>query len=169
MLRVLLAAVLAVSMMPALLPAPATATAQFPDLIFIEGRKHELYSNPLEKYFGPGNPRPKFRSPHTANWRGYIATWEIDGNMLYLKDLTAWTQTGEVGMEFLFPGQPGRVAATWFTGTLRVPQGKVIQPVHMGYLTVHKRDLILTIDQGRVVKQEIIHNTPGVGPPPLPR
>lgn len=34
--------------------------------------------SPLEQYYSPGNPRPKFRAPNTATGRGYIATWEID-------------------------------------------------------------------------------------------
>ena len=139
----------------------AWATAQMPDLIIIEGQEHHLYSNPLEKYFGPDNPRPKFRRWHTANWRGYVATWEIDGGVLYLKALRAKLPTGEmVGLEYLFPEHKGRVEATWFTGKLRVPQGKRLQYRHMGYQSVFERDLIITIEAGKVVDQQVLHNRP---------
>jgi len=33
-----------------------------------------------------------------------------------------------VGLEALSPGQKGPVAATWFTGKLKVTQGKILKP-----------------------------------------
>jgi hypothetical protein len=69
----------------------ALATTQFSDILYLNGQKHSLDSLPLEPYYGPGNPRPKFRAPNTATWRGYIATWEIDRGVLYLKTIQAWT------------------------------------------------------------------------------
>lgn len=145
-----------------LAPQAALATTQFPDLIYLEGQKYSLFSLPLEQYYGPGNPRPKFRAPNTALWRGYIGIWEIKGGVLYLKDIQAWTQQGEVGLEALFPGQKGPVAATWFTGKLRVPQGKVLKP----YVPhpIYEKYLMITVEKGRVVSQEIIDN-PGGQPP----
>ena len=110
-----------------LVPEAALATTQFSEILYLDGQKHSLDSLPLEPYYGPGNPRPKFRAPNTATWRGYIATWEIDGGVLYLKAIRAWTDQHEVGLEALFPGQKGPVAATWFTGKLRVPQGKILR------------------------------------------
>jgi hypothetical protein len=142
-----------------LAPAEAPATAQFPDIIYIDGRKHSLYSNPLEKYFSRERSRPPFRSPNTANWRGYIAVWEIDRGRFYLKDLEAWLPQGKAGLEAVFPGHKGRVPATWFSGALRVPQGRMLKPVHMGYLSVYEKDLVIIIDKGKVVRQEVIDNT----------
>jgi hypothetical protein len=146
-----------------LVPQAALATTQMPDVIIIDGQKHSLYSLPLEQYYRAGHPRPKFRSPNTANWRGYIATWEIAQGRLYLQSIRAWTGQGEVGVGALFPGQKAPIPATWFTGQLRVPQGKVLrvsvpQPIH-------ERDLIITVEKGRVTKQEIVDNAGRVGPP----
>src|SRR4030065_169020 len=87
-----------------LVPEAALATTQFPDILYLNGQKHSLDSLPLEHYYGPGNPRPKFRAPNPATWRGYIATWEIDRGVLSLKAIRAWTDHGQVGMEALFPG-----------------------------------------------------------------
>ena len=53
-----------------LVPETALATTQFPDLLYLNGQKHPLDSLPLEQYYSPGNPRPKFRAPNTATWRG---------------------------------------------------------------------------------------------------
>jgi len=146
-----------------LVPEAALATTQFPDILYLEGQKHSLVSLPLEPYYGPGNPRPKFRAPNTATWRGYIATWEIDRGVLYLKAIQAWTDHGQVELPALFPGRPGRVAATWFTGKLKVPQGKILRvavphPIYGKYL-------MITVEQGRVVNQEVMDNPGGAQSP----
>jgi hypothetical protein len=146
-----------------LVPEAALATTQFSDILYLNGQKHSLDSLPLETYYGPGNPRPKFRAPNTATWRGYIATWEIDRGVLYLKAIRAWTDRGEVGLPDLFPGRKGPVAATWFTGKLKVPQGKIIKvavphPIYGKYL-------MITVEKGRVVSQEIIDNPGGTRSP----
>jgi len=146
-----------------LVPQAALATTQLSEVIYLDGQKHWLHNLPLEQYFGPQNPRPKFRAPHTACWRGYIGIWEIKGGVLYLKDIQAWTQQGEAGLEALFPGQQGPVAATWFTGKLIVPQGKVLK----GYVPypIYEKYLMITVEKGRVVRQETIDNPGGTRPP----
>jgi hypothetical protein len=146
-----------------LVPEPALATTQFSDILYLNGQKHSLVSLPLEQYYGPGNPRPKFRAPNTATWRGYIATWEIDGGVLHLKAIRAWTEKGEVGLEALFPGQKGPVAATWFTGKLRVPQGKILKPAVPH--PIYEKYLMITVEKGRVVNQEVIDNPGGTRSP----
>ena len=146
-----------------LVPEAALATTQFSDILYLTGQKHSLDSLPLEAYYGPGNPRPKFRAPNTATWRGYIATWEIDRGVLYLKAIRAWTDRGEVGLPSLFPGRKGPVAATWFTGTLKVPQGKVIKPAVPH--PIYGKYLMITVEKGRVVNQEVIENPGGTRSP----
>jgi len=146
-----------------LVPEAALATTQFSDILYLNGQKHSLDSLPLEAYYGPGNPRPKFRAPNTATWRGYIATWEIDRGVLYLKAIQAWTDQGKVGLETMFPGHKGRVAASWFSGKLKVPQGKVLKvavphPIYGKYL-------MITVEKGRVVNQEVMDNPGGTRSP----
>ncbi len=161
--RVLKRVSMALAILGLLSPGAALATAQFPDILYIEGQKHSLMTNPLEQYYSlPGNPRPQFRAPNTATWRGYIATWEIDQGRLFLKSIRAWTERGEVGLEALFPGQKAPIPANWFTGKLRVPQGKIIKP-GVGYRAVYEKELIIDIEKGRVGRRELIDNT---GRPP---
>jgi hypothetical protein len=146
-----------------LVPEAALATTQCSDILYLNGQKHSLESLALEQYYGPGNPRPKFRAPNTATWRGYIATWEIDRGILYLKAIQAWTDQGEVGLPALFPGQKGPVAATWFTGKLKVPQGKVLKPAVPH--PIYAKYLMITVEKGRVVNQEVIDNPGGTRSP----
>jgi hypothetical protein len=142
-----------------LVPRAALATTQFSEILYLNGQKHSLDSLPLEQYYGPENPRPRFRAPNTATWRGYIATWEIDRGVLYLKAIQAWTDQGQVGLEALFPGRKNPVPATWFTGKLTVPQGKVLKPA-VPY-PVYGEYLLITVDKGKVVHQEVIDNPGG--------
>ena len=159
-MRVLIAAL---AVLAFLVPVAAIATTQFPEILYLDGQKHSLFSNPLEQYYGPNHPRPPFKAPHTALWRGYVGTWEIDRGVLYLKAIRAWTPQGEVGLAALFPGHKGRVAATWFTGQLRVPQGKILKP----YVPhpIYEKYLMITVEKGRVVRQEIVDNAGQVRPP----
>ena len=146
-----------------LVPEAALATTQSSDILYLNAQQHSLESLPLEQYYGPGNPRPKFRAPNTATWRGYIATWEIDRGVLHLKAIRAWTDQREMGLEDLFPGQKGPVAATWFTGKLRVPQGKILKPAVPH--PIYEKYLMITVEKGRVVSQEVIDNPQGTRPP----
>lgn len=134
----------------------ALATAQFPDVLIYEGKQYQLFSNPLESYYkAHGLPRPKFQAWHTANYRGYVATWEIDNDVLYLKKIRAKIDGHMVGLNYLFPDNSGKVEARWFQGFLRVPMGAVL---HQGYTSVYERDLIITIKAGKVVGKEFIDN-----------
>jgi hypothetical protein len=144
-------------------------TAQAPDWLIFDGKKSMLFSNPLADYADSGRPLPLFVSPNTANWRGYIATWEIDEGLLYLKDLTGWVAPEypsgpydrvEVGMGAIFPGIRGRIPAAWFTGQLRIPRGQQMQYVHMGYESVYEEELILEIQAGQVVNSFTVKNEP---------
>jgi len=152
----------ALGLLGSLVPGAALATTQTSDILYLNGQKHALESLPLEPYYGPGNPRPKFRAPNTATWRGYIATWEIDRGILHLKDIRARIDQREVGLEDLFPGQKGPVAATWFTGKLRVPQGKILKPAVPH--PIYEKYLMITVEKGRVVSQEVIDNPGGTRP-----
>lgn len=67
------------------------ATAQIPDILWFNGTKYSLYSNPLESYFNKDNPRPQQIIENgcwsTACWRGYQAKWKIIDNQLYLTEI----------------------------------------------------------------------------------
>ena len=159
MLMVLVAATLV------LLPAnPAWPTAQIPERIVYEGTEGSLFTEPLESYFGKDNPRPDFAAPHTACWRGYVAAWEIREDNLYLTDLKAWMRDNKEGkaapvaFEKIFPGKTKPLKAEWFTGTLRIPQGKPIRYVHMGYQTIYEHEVFLRVEAGKVVDRQMVDN-----------
>jgi hypothetical protein len=149
------------------------ATAQHPDELIFKGKTYDLYSNPLRSYYGEDWKPAFWVAPYiqsSGNWRGYVATWEIIDNKLYLTKIDSWfcnkhirTKNGcrRVLLRDLFGAKviDGKVAATWFSEELRVPDGKQLEYVHMGYGSIYERDIIFDVKDGKVTKQKIIDNT----------
>ena len=152
------------------LSAHAFGTAQMPDAICVDGVFHSLYSNPLEQLY-ERQKRPAFvdslEGESTANWRGYVACWQIHEGQLYLLAIDTYIRKRRVSVSQLFPRRVrgGRVLADWFTGELRIPDGKQLQYVHMGYGSSFERDIVLTVERGRVVSRRVIDNTKRRLPP----
>lgn len=84
----------------------------------------------------------------TACWRQYQGVWEIKNSMLYLNELKGRFKT--VSDEPLF--------AEWFTGTLTVPEGEILQYMHMGFSTVYEKEIHYKIENGVVTGRKEIDN-----------
>lgn len=139
------------------------ATAQFPDKINYNGNEYNLNSNPLEVYFEKNpNKRPKSEVRSSALWRGYVATFEIIDNQLFLKDIEIqYRDTTSKGsnnsnwksvLNEVFADQKN-IQVDWYTGLLVLPQGKVVNYVHMGYGSTYQHYTILELNKG-VLTQE---------------
>lgn len=163
-------------------------TAQYPDLLIFNTQLFDLFSNPLESYpWKDGKEPVLFESEagnSTANWRGYIAVWEIDDKKLYLKAIRAFVDDGwkEIKEEKKKGGighlpamvqkkrpisllelfgekvQDGRVFADWFSGRLRIPLGAEIDYVHMGYESVYEKDMFIELSEGLVKNERKVGN-----------
>ena len=131
-------------------------TAQYAENLSYDGEEYAMCAEPLEMYFNLTSLHPPFQSTTTALWRGYIGSWEIVDNRLYLVKLTgSLTSGGDASLATLFPDNPERVFAHWFSGTIRLPQGKLLEYVHMGYSSVYERDVYLVVENGVVTKTDI--------------
>ena len=135
-------------------------TAQVSELLIYGGKEIPLFTNPLSLYLK--NAGLSFKSPHTANWRGYVGTWEIieecGAERLYLVALSAHKSYEEiVALSDIFPGHD-KVFAHWFTGELRCPQGAQLEYRHMGYGSVYEYDLLMDFKQGVLVNKHARHN-----------
>jgi hypothetical protein len=134
-------------------------TAQIGEILYYKNREHRMCSEPLGDYFALGGERPAFESNCTALWRGYIGTWEILDGRLYLIGLSGTLEDGtKVTLASLFPGFPNRVFAHWFSGTLRIPEGKLLDYVHMGYGSKYERDILIRLEKGVVTATEVRTN-----------
>lgn len=134
-------------------------TAQVSEALRYEGQDGHMLSLPLEDYFSMSAYHPPFRAPHTANWRGYVGSWEIRNDHLYLIGLRGRLEDGtEVTLDTIFPGFGERVFAHWFSGTLRVPEGDLAHYEHMGFGSKYAIEVFLQLEQGIVVgKREVRH------------
>lgn len=133
-------------------------TAQAPERIEIDGEDHALFSCPLDEWFEFSETKSPFRARSTALWRGYVGRWAIEDGRLYLVALEGLTRAGTtVGLEALFPGQQ-RVFAHWFSGTLRIPIGRLLTYVHGGFSRCYERDRFIEVDAGVVTDSREVNN-----------
>lgn len=79
-------------------------------------------------------------------------TWNIEDGRLYLIDIDTDHNGKNVGLEYLFPNQE-KVFADWFTGELRVPYGKLVEYIHLGYESRYAKELFLEISKGILVNE----------------
>jgi hypothetical protein len=84
----------------------------------------------------------------TACWRGYIGSWEIKDGLFYLAGLQGRLRLTGIGP----------LLADWFSGILRVPQGKILHYVHMGFGSIYEYEEHIKIETGRVVARRRIDN-----------
>jgi len=137
-------------------------TAQSMETIFIDGKKHFMASEPFGQYLMSITEAPDFYPPNTACWRGYTGTWKIEDDRLYLVSLNGYIKTQEkeyqgIDMNYFFPHQKS-VFAEWFSGEIRIPEGKMVQYIHMGYESLYEKDLLLKIEKGIIVNRLIVEN-----------
>ena len=136
----------------------ALATAQMSDTIILDGKELPLNTNPLTPYLDEVKWKvPEEAMISSANWRGYVATWEISDERLILRDVTIRTSSGENKtakksiLRDIFPSE-NVVVATWYTGALIIPDGKMTQYVHMGYGSMYSHYQVARITKGNVTE-----------------
>jgi hypothetical protein len=163
-------------------------TAQEPDLIIYKGDTLLLYACPLELYPNKELIKPKSlfgssgRFFTTGCWRGYVATWEIIDNKLYLtkiqnagypiamRNVAVSYNTGiekdSIGCEFanlkaLFPDryENGKVKADWVNDKLISPQGELLYYIHDGFASIYERELEFTIENGILIETKQFDNS----------
>ena len=153
-------ATLTLMLLLAFAPSLASATAQMPDEIVIDGEPRPLFTEPepFVRYLDDAGQHPRLGpfldgSLCSASWRGFKAYWKIDDAKLLLVKLLAnpCTQSNEVPLTVFFPGHSGPVLARWFSGELLVPLGRRLQYVHLGYGSRYERYLLLTVESGIVI------------------
>ena len=137
-------------------------TAQTPERLLYQGETLTLCSEPLGHFMEMLAMPWKFYAFNTSLWRGYVGTWRIEGERLYLTKLQGWVkeseQVKEVGLEALFPGYPDGVFAHWFTGELRCPRGGLLKYVHGGYGSTYEEDLLLQLQRGVLQEERVVRN-----------
>ena len=141
-----------------------SATAQRSDNLRLDGKLYAIFTNPLAPYLRENPDKlPKSEVISTSLWRGYVATWEIKNQLLLLADveiLQSVSKPGEAGrstelksvMGQMFPGEK-EVVAHWFSGHIIIPDGKLVNYVHMGYASTYEKYILIRVEKGAVTRQ----------------
>ena len=145
-------------------------STQLPDRILKDGEWMDLYSNPLEQYWiATHKTRPAFY-PRFNCKRGYVATWEIKENHLFLNDIVGSFEkrifffvkkSVSCSLKWLFLKLSKKhklVKASWFSGKLRIPLGKMMYYEHSGYDSRFEKEQIITVYHGDILKVVILDN-----------
>jgi len=128
---------------------------QAPDRIIYSGKEYKLFGYPLESFFAKyPDKRPKVEIISTGLWRGYIATFEIKDNQLFLKDIEIQISTkDEKGnhinswksvLNDVFPNQE-LVKVDWITELLKFSSERYASSSMYDYT-------LLEIDNGNLKK-----------------
>jgi hypothetical protein len=134
-------------------------TAQIAEKLLYLGERHSMCGTPLAMYFELSGVNPDFDEPSTALWRGYVGSWEVIDDRLYLVGLAGHLNDGTpANLATIFPDYPDRAFAHWYSGKARLPQGKLLKYVHAGYGSIYERDLFLHFENGVLTKTELIEN-----------
>ncbi len=102
----------------------------------------------------------------TALWRGYVATFEVKDNQLFLKDIEiqyhdttskeSYPYKWRSVINEVFPNNE-KIKIDWLTGLLVIPHGKLVNYVHMGYGSTYKNYILLEIDKGDLKRKSILN------------
>ena len=135
-------------------------TAQFHEHIEINKQSYGLCTEPLQTYLSLMKNPPEFDWCCTACYRGYMGSWAIKDNILYLTKIEVGGPPFATFKDWrkMFDNKKGDIKAEWFSGLLRVPKGEVLEYVHGGYGSKYESDLFITIDKGNVIKEEVVQN-----------
>ena len=142
--------------------------AELPEKILLNGAIQQLYTNPLEHYWTRMDRKRPLFYPLPDCQRGYVATWEVRDSQLFLRDIDGnYEQTkflfgkksARYSVNILFPKSGNRlVKANWFSGKLRVPQGKMTV-YDEDYSSRFEQEIIMTVERGNIVKMVTVDFT----------
>ncbi len=132
-------------------------TIQAGDIISYNGEKKTIATEPLKPYLETRND-VGFIFKSTALVRGYIGTWKIKNNKLYLVSLIGFIEkNNQVDLNYLFPNKT-EVFASWFSGDIKIPEGDLIQKINLGYASVFARDRVLNFNKGLLISETVKDN-----------
>ncbi|WP_420121761.1 hypothetical protein [Nakamurella sp.] len=131
-------------------------TAQTPDTIRLDGQDWLLLGTPLDPVLASAGVTRRLVAPHTANVRGYVATWRVDADgRLFLDAVTATVRGLGSGIQTIqgsavLRGATLPMPADFVTGQLRLARGEQVRHVHSGFDSVWADEILLEVDAGRV-------------------
>lgn len=97
-------------------------TQQILDNVIFEQKRYHAVFSPLEHYFFLNPPTTPPTLFSTALYRNYVATYEVVGKTLTLKEFSSW---GNFDLDFLKPTTPNstyKYEMSWFSGLIHISE-----------------------------------------------
>jgi uncharacterized protein (TIGR02996 family) len=165
-------------------------TFQIRETLIHRGLSRDVWCDPLASYEGDRKV-PDFGVVTSACWRGYVGTWEVRDDALYLLRLdepfgdrslgSFGISTGGAfllrldepfgdgsvnGLDEMFPGHGGSVEATWFSGEVVPDDVGPGDPALAPFALVFRRGKLLLEEdldgEGRVVRSRLTGHVGGL-------
>lgn len=140
------------------------STGQIPDYLIIGHDTVAIFNNPLEQYFEKIGQKNliDFKNPcwSTDCWRGYKAYWELHNDSLFLTRITSCDEDCDGAKDaniFAMFGHD-RPFASWYNGTLTLPEGKLFSGSDMGYHALYEYEEKLMLENGVLKSKRRISN-----------
>ena len=132
-----------------------------PEIVIIDGLKKSTYYEPLSEYIN--GEKISFASNFNYS-RGYVGTWKIISNKLYLIELSGHIQkeggnlndTYKVGLDYLFNEK--KIFAKWFSGEIIVNDGEIMEFSYRGSYPKFEYDITLSFENGELINKTILNN-----------
>ena len=123
------------------------------DRIYLDGELFELLSTPLNSFFEVHREIPAFRGKIKECRRGYMASWRIRNNVLYLTGFQQVSPTVIINPRDVLSSP--KMVADWYDGTLRIPIDSDVQNPDGGD-DPHETELHIHVQNGVVYTHEIV-------------
>ena len=125
-------------------------TAQVPETLIYKNKVLAMTCTPLDEYLKNKNiSLDKYnKSWDSALWRGYIGTWEIENNQLFLKRVQN-LNGDNINFKELFPNN--QHFCDWFTGEIEYVEGKNLSYVHAGFGGDYETETHLAVKNGIII------------------
>lgn len=140
----------------------AFATPQAAEVIIVNDEPTALLAEPLAPLLKQQKIADNLRAAlggwcTTANWRGYVGTWEIRDGALYLVKLgSPCHEPNDAPLDAVVPGASSPQRAYWFSGTLTIPLVKKSSSWHLGEDFMLMRYELVTVVNGVVTERKTI-------------
>ncbi|WP_426399484.1 hypothetical protein ACN9M1_24635 [Ralstonia sp. R-29] len=140
----------------------AFATPQVAEVIIVNDESTALLAEPLAPLLKHQKIADNLRAAlggwcTTANWRGYVGTWEIRDGALYLVKLASpCHEPNDTPLDAVIPDASSPQRAYWFSGTLTIPLVKKSSSWHLGEELFVLRYERVTVVNGVVTDRKTI-------------
>jgi hypothetical protein len=133
--------------------------SQLKEILVFQGKEVAMDCDPMKQYFSELDSPPRFFTTLKANERGYLGTWTIRNNSLYLTAFIGMLETNEeINLDYLFPGKQF-VLADWFNGEIILNQGRLLALKTKNTPAYYEKDLHMVFVNGRITNSYVIENS----------